>query len=59
MKLTDVLTATDTNPLYYKFVPIFIRAWKKLFPDVNIHIILICNFKFILFFFILFNYYLC
>ena len=37
MKFTDVLTATDTNPLYYKFVPIFIKAWKKLFPDVNIH----------------------
>ena len=43
MKLTDVLTATDTNPLYYKFVPIFIRAWKKLFPYVNIHIILISD----------------
>jgi hypothetical protein len=41
MKLTDVLTATDTNPLYYKFVPIFIMAWEKLFPDINIHIILI------------------
>lgn len=43
MKLTDVLTATDTNPLYYKFVPIFIRAWKKLFPTLNIHIILISD----------------
>tara|TARA_X000000368_G_scaffold401143_1_gene373724 strand:- start:2903 stop:3670 length:768 start_codon:yes stop_codon:yes gene_type:complete len=43
MKFTDVLTATDTNPLYYKFVPIFIKAWKKLFPDVNIHIILISH----------------
>jgi hypothetical protein len=43
MKLTDVLTATDTNPLYYKFVPVFIRAWKKLFPDINIHIILIAD----------------
>lgn len=43
MKLTDVLTATNANPLYYKFVPIFIRAWKKLFPDINIHIILISD----------------
>jgi hypothetical protein len=43
MKFTDVLTATDTNPLYYKFVPIFIRTWKKLFPDINIHIILISD----------------
>lgn len=41
MKFTDVLTATDNNPLYYKFVPIFIRAWKKLFPEIKIHIILI------------------
>ena len=43
MKLTDVLTATDANPLYYKFVPIFIRAWKKLFPEIKIHIILISD----------------
>tara|TARA_Y100000741_G_C18237359_1_gene552256 strand:+ start:73 stop:843 length:771 start_codon:yes stop_codon:yes gene_type:complete len=43
MKFTDVLTATDTNPLYYKFVPIFIRAWKKLFPEIKIHIILISD----------------
>ena len=43
MKLTDVLTATDSNPLYYQFVPIFIRAWKKLFPSINIHIILIAD----------------
>tara|TARA_B110000008_G_C16773461_1_gene485572 strand:+ start:60 stop:824 length:765 start_codon:yes stop_codon:yes gene_type:complete len=41
MKLTDVLTATDNNPLYYKFVPIFIKTWKKLFPEIKIHIILI------------------
>ena len=43
MILTDVLTACDMNPLYYKFIPIFIRAWKKLFPEVNIHIVLIAN----------------
>lgn len=41
MILTDVLTACDMNPLYYKFIPIFIKTWKKLFPEVNIHIILI------------------
>ena len=43
MILTDVLTATDMNPMYYKFIPIFIRAWKRLFPEVNIHIILIAD----------------
>lgn len=43
MILTDVLTATDLNPMYYKFIPIFIKAWKKLFPEINIHIILIAN----------------
>jgi len=43
MILTDVLTATDLNPMYYKFIPIFIKTWKKLFPEINIHIILIAN----------------
>ena len=43
MILTDVLTATDLNPMYYKFIPIFIKAWKKLFPEINIHIILIAD----------------
>ena len=43
MILTDVLTASDLNPMYYKFIPIFIKTWKKLFPEINIHIILIAN----------------
>jgi len=43
MILTDVLTATDLNPMYYNFIPIFIKAWRKLFPEINIHIILIAN----------------
>ena len=43
MILTDVLTACDLNPNYYKFIPIFIKAWKTLFPDINIHIILISS----------------
>lgn len=43
MLLTDVLTATNMNPDYYKFIPCFIKAWKKLFPDINIHIILIAD----------------
>ena len=43
MILTDVLTASDLNPRYYEFIPIFIKTWKKLFPEINIHIILISN----------------
>ena len=43
MILTDVLTACDLNPNYYKFIPIFIKAWKNLFHDINIHIILISS----------------
>lgn len=43
MKITDVLTACDLNPDYYNFIPIFIKAWKTLFPDINIHIILISS----------------
>jgi hypothetical protein len=41
MILTDVLTACDLNPEYCKFIPIFIKTWKRLFPEINIHIILI------------------
>ena len=43
MLLTDVLTSTNMNPDYYKFIPSFIKAWKKLFPNVNIHIIVIAE----------------
>jgi hypothetical protein len=43
MILTDVLTATDLNPMYYKFIPVFIKAWRKLFPEINIHIVLIAT----------------
>lgn len=43
MLLTDVLTSCDLNPLYLNFIPSFIKAWKILFPTINIHIILIAN----------------
>tara|TARA_B110000444_G_scaffold229259_1_gene235617 strand:- start:2646 stop:3431 length:786 start_codon:yes stop_codon:yes gene_type:complete len=43
MKFTDILTVTDTNPLFYKFVPMFLVGWKKLFPEVKIHIVLISD----------------
>ena len=43
MLLSDVLTSTNMNPLYYKYIPFFIKAWKKHFPNINIHIIVISN----------------
>ena len=43
MLLTDVVVATDMNPTYYQFIPPFIKAWKTLFPNINIHIILIAD----------------
>jgi hypothetical protein len=41
MKLDCVLSAVNENPLYLDFVPIFIKTWNKLYPDVDIKVILI------------------
>ena len=41
MKLDCVLTACNTNPLYYGFIPLFIKSWKKLYPEVDVKVILI------------------
>jgi hypothetical protein len=43
MKLGTILTATDTNPLYCGFIPIFIKAWKTLFPECDVIIVLVAN----------------
>ena len=43
MKLTDVVVSTNQNRLYLDFVPIFIKAWRTLFPDIRIHILLIAK----------------
>ncbi len=43
MKLDCVLTAVNENPLYLDFIPFFIQAWNKLYPGVDIKIILIGN----------------
>ena len=43
MKLTNVLVATNMNPLYYKFIPIFIKAWNKLFPNVKVTILVVAQ----------------
>lgn len=41
MKLGTVLSAADSNPLYCDFIPYFIKAWLKLFPEINIVIVLV------------------
>jgi hypothetical protein len=43
MKLDCVLTAVNENDLYLDFVPIFVKSWNKLYPDVDVKIILIAE----------------
>jgi hypothetical protein len=43
MKLDCVLTACNTNELYIDFIPIFIKSWKKLYPSIDVKIILIID----------------
>lgn len=43
MKLDCVITSCNLSPLYCDFIPFFISAWNKLYPDVDIVIVLICE----------------
>lgn len=43
MKLGCVLTACNLNPLYCDFIPLFIRAWKKLYPSIDVKIVLVAE----------------
>lgn len=43
MILDCVLTATNTNELYLDFTPIFIKTWKKMYPTIDIKVILIAK----------------
>lgn len=43
MLIDCVLTACNENPLYIDFIPIFIKAWKKHIPGIDVKIILIAN----------------
>ena len=43
MKLDCVLSAVNENPTYLGFVPLFIKTWNKLYPDVDVKIVLIAN----------------
>ena len=44
MKLDCVLTACNLNPLYCDFIPLFIKTWNKLYPDVDVKIVLISEY---------------
>lgn len=43
MKLDCILSAVNKNPLYMDFVPIFIKTWNKLYPNVDVKIVLIAQ----------------
>lgn len=43
MKLDCVLTACNTNPTYMEFIPIFVKTWNKLYPNVDVKIVLISH----------------
>lgn len=43
MKLGTIVTATDANPLYSDFIPLFIRAWSHLLPEADIRILYIAE----------------
>lgn len=43
MILECVLTAVNENPLYMDFIPLFVKAWKKLYPLVDVKIIFIAS----------------
>lgn len=43
MKLDCIVTAVNENQLYIEFIPIFVKTWKKLYPNVDVKIILIAH----------------
>ena len=43
MKLECVLTAVDMKPFYLDFVPVFIEAWRRTYPQVDVRIVLVAD----------------
>ncbi len=43
MRIGTVVTATDANPLYIEFIPMFVKAWKKVLPEADINIVLVSD----------------
>ncbi len=44
MKLDCVLTACNAKPLYCGFIPLFLTAWNKVYPEVDVKILFIHDF---------------
>lgn len=44
MKLDCIVTAVNDNPIYTEFIPVFIKAWKKLVPEAAILLLYIGDF---------------
>jgi hypothetical protein len=43
MKIGTVVTATDLNPMYSDFIPNFVKAWKAVLPEADVHIVLVAD----------------
>lgn len=43
MIIDNIITAVNLNKTYYDFIPIFIKSWKKLMPEIKVNIILISD----------------
>lgn len=43
LKLDCVLGAVNTNPKYLDFIPLFLKSWKKFYPETDVKIILIAD----------------
>ena len=43
MKINCILTSCNLNKKYTDFIPLFIKSWKKFYPDIDVKIVLICN----------------
>lgn len=43
MKIGTVVTATDLNPMYSDFIPNFVKAWKAVLPEADVHIVLVAE----------------
>lgn len=41
MKLDCVLSACDLNPIYLDYIPLFIKTWIKLYPSIDVKVVLI------------------
>lgn len=44
MRIGTILTATNANPLYTEFIPIFIESWNKILPGADICIVFVADY---------------